>query len=469
MADRNLELMKNTVILSVGQIIPKLIAIFVLPLLTTFLTKKEYGMYELTLSVASFIIPLLSIQIQQGVFRFLIDSDSDKESIITTSFCFVLLMFILSLVPIVLSWVLYCDDIMLAILFWLAYLAEVLLNWAGQVTRGLGDNIKYSISYIIYSSVYILMLLVFLFLKKSLDVKNVIFSMICAYFISFCFLIIKMKINSYYSISRVAVKTLKNLLGYSAPMVISSMALWVVNLSDRFFVSGMLGIEMTAIYSVANKIPNLFNSVYNIFNLAWTENTSKLTIKEKKDGYYSIFFKEFYQVIVGMIILLITVSPLLFRILINNQYKDGYWLMSWLFVGVFFSSLVSFFGSIYVGEKRTKDVGISSAIGAVINVLINWFLMEKGGVVIAAVSTIISYFIIYVYRAVDVQRYVYIKYDILNIVFGISVVIVVAILNNRYSLCSTLISIAIVVIFNVAFNRRFLKKLANKLLDKIKR
>ena len=70
---------------------------------------------------------------------------------------------------------------------------------------------------------------------------------------------------------------------------------------------------------------------------------------------------------------------------------------------------------------------------------------------------------------VPVDPDVYIKYDILNIVFGISVVIVVAILNNRYSLCSTLISIAIVVIFNVAFNRRFLKKLANKLLDKIKR
>ena len=80
MAKRNSELMKNTMILSIGQVVPKLIAIFVLPLLTTYLTKRDYGLYELTISVASFCIPLLSVQIQQGVFRFLIDKDNEKKN-----------------------------------------------------------------------------------------------------------------------------------------------------------------------------------------------------------------------------------------------------------------------------------------------------------------------------------------------------------------------------------------------------
>lgn len=469
MSDRNSELMKNTIILSVGQIVPKLIAIFILPLLTTFLTKKDYGLYELTLSVASFAIPLLSVQIQQGVFRFLLDQDTDKKAIITTSFSFIVVVFFVYAIPIIIAWTVYSTDVILAVVFFGSYLAEVLLNWSGQVMRGLGDNIGYSIAYIIYSVVYIVSLVIILIAKSFLNAKDVAFAMICAYLMAFLFSIYKAKIISYCNIKCIHIEILKKLLGYSAPMVISSIALWVVNLSDRFFVSGILGIEMTAMYSVANKIPNLFNSIYNIFNLAWTENTSKLTRGEKNSGYYSEFFKDFYRIMVGMIIILTTASPLLFRILINSRYADGYWLMSWLFVGVFFSSLVSFFGSIYVGEKRTKDVGISSAVGAVINVLINLFFMKKCGIIIAAISTIVSYFIICVYRAIDIKKYVSIVYDRSTIVFGIAVVVLIATLNNSFSIVATVISIIISIGYNVVFNRHFVRGFVKKILTKINR
>ena len=467
MSDRNSELMKNTIILSVGQIVPKLIAVFILPLLTTFLTKKDYGLYELTLSVASFAIPLLSVQVQQGVFRFLLDKNTDKKAIITTSFSFICVAFLLYAIPIIAAWTLYSADVVLAVIFFGSYLAEVLLNWSGQVMRGLGDNIGYSIAYIIYSVVYIALLVVLLVAKSFLNVRDVAFAMICAYLIAFLFSIYKGRIISYCSIRFVDSGILRKLLNYSAPMVISSISLWVVNLSDRFFVSGILGIEMTAIYSVANKIPNLFNSVYNIFNLAWTENTSKLTFGEKNSGYYSKFFKDFYRVMVGMIIILTTASPILFRVLINSQYTNGYWLMSWLFVGVFFSSLVSFFGSIYVGEKRTKDVGISSAVGAVMNVLINLVFMKKYGVIIAAISTIVSYFIICVYRAVDIKKYVFIIYDRFTIVFGIAVVILVAALNNSFSIVTTMISVIVSIAYNIVYNRHFVDGLIKKTLEKL--
>ena len=469
MAKRNSELMKNTMILSIGQVVPKLIAIFVLPLLTTYLTKRDYGLYELTISVASFCIPLLSVQIQQGVFRFLIDKDNEKKTIITSSFIFVLIMFFVSSIPIVIAWSIYTHDVLLGMLFFGSYLAEVLLTWVGQVTRGLGGNIVYSIAYIIYSVVFIIGLLFFLLCAGTLTAKHVAAAMICAYLLSFIYVMYKTKIAEYISLYAIRKDTLKMLLGYSAPMVISSVALWVVNLSDRFFVSGYLGIEMTAVYSVANRIPNLFNYMYNIFNLAWTENTSKLTADEKKNGYYTVFFKDFYQVMVGMMLVLISVSPLLFAILINSQYADAYGLMSWLYVGVFFSSLVAFFGSIYVGEKRTKDVGVSSAVGAVINVGVNLLLMKQFGVIVAAVSTIVSYFIICVYRAIDIKKYVNISYNPAVILVGGGIICIVAAINNSYSIAITSISIGITLVYNFIFNRRVIVNIVKSLLRKVEK
>lgn len=144
--------------------------------------------------------------------------------------------------------------------------------------------------------------MVLLVAKSFLNVRDVAFAMICAYLIAFLFSIYKGRIISYCSIQCVDSGILRKLLNYSAPMVISSISLWVVNLSDRFFVSAILGIEMTAIYSVANKIPNLFNSVYNIFNLAWTENTSKLTFGEKIVDITLNFLKIFIGYMIGLLL-----------------------------------------------------------------------------------------------------------------------------------------------------------------------
>ena len=62
MVDRNKELAINTVILGIGQLIPKFLAIMLLPLLTSYLTTEEYGNYDLILSIASLLIPVVTMQ-----------------------------------------------------------------------------------------------------------------------------------------------------------------------------------------------------------------------------------------------------------------------------------------------------------------------------------------------------------------------------------------------------------------------
>lgn len=466
--DRNSKLLKDTVILAIGQFFPKLIALITIPILTAHMTERDYGIYELSISVASFCIPLLSVQIQQAAFRYLIEPKVQKEKIISNSLFFIVLSFLFFGIPIVVGWKLFVADTSLGIIFFGSYFAEALLNWASQVTRGMGDNITYSIAYIVYSIVFLIGIVLSYILLEGIPVKAVGISIMLSYAISFLFLVLKKKLFQYISFSELGKNNIKFLLSYSAPMVISSVALWTVNLSDRFFVTGFLGIEVTALYGVANKIPNLFNSVYGIFNLAWTENTSRLSQKEKDEGYYTDFFNQFFNVMTGMLSCLICVSPLLYKILVKN-YPEAYRLMSWLYVGVFFSSLVAFFGSIYVGEKKTKNVGISSAIGAVINVLVNLLFMKKFGVIVASISTIISYFIIGCYRAYDILKYVKIEYDYKMIIKGFLVIIILAVINYKFSIVITAISLVITIGFNVLYNQLFFIRLIGRIKQIIAR
>ena len=91
--NRNVELVKNTLILSIGTFVPKLMTLITLPILTACLNTTEYGNYDLILSLASLLIPVLTLQIQQAVFRHLISSKKfrDQKIYITVSLLFVVL------------------------------------------------------------------------------------------------------------------------------------------------------------------------------------------------------------------------------------------------------------------------------------------------------------------------------------------------------------------------------------------
>ena len=73
------KLAKNTAILAIGGFLPKLGAFIVLPILTGYLSKEEYGTYDLVLVLVSFILPIATLQIQTAAFRFLIDVRDNKE------------------------------------------------------------------------------------------------------------------------------------------------------------------------------------------------------------------------------------------------------------------------------------------------------------------------------------------------------------------------------------------------------
>jgi len=80
---RESKLAKNTFILAIGTFLPKFVAIITLPILTGYLTKEEYGTYDLITVLVSLVLPAATLQIQTAAFRFLIDVRHDVDSIKT--------------------------------------------------------------------------------------------------------------------------------------------------------------------------------------------------------------------------------------------------------------------------------------------------------------------------------------------------------------------------------------------------
>ena len=75
--NREKSLFKNTIIITIGKICTQLITFFLLPVYTGILTTAEYGVVDLLNTLVSFCLPIVTLQLEQSIFRELIEVRND--------------------------------------------------------------------------------------------------------------------------------------------------------------------------------------------------------------------------------------------------------------------------------------------------------------------------------------------------------------------------------------------------------
>lgn len=420
---REHKLLKNTLVLAFGTLLPKLATIITLPILTGFLSKEEYGTLDLVIVLVSFVLPVATLQIQTAAFRFLIDARQDRseiKSIITNLYAFIIPMSIVTLV--VLFFLLPTVTKEIRVLICLYMFADILLNAACQCLRGLGKNKVYSINAIIGAicNAVLIILMVSVY-KKGLT--GALIAMLAACVLSNVLLSLSAKLYSYIDLRMISRGKIKELIQYSWAMVPNSMSMSVMRVSDRFVVTSVLGVAVNAVYSAANKIPNILTNVQRVFTMAWQENASIVSKDEDAGQYYSYMFRAIFDLMAGSLGLLICATPWLFPLLIRGDYAEAYNHMPILFLAMFFYSLCSYLGGIYVAYKDIKSVGITTMIAAVVNLVVDIALINWIGLYAASCSTLISYLLLFVFRVFDIRKTVKIEYSCFHILAVIGILV----------------------------------------------
>lgn len=459
---REKKLFRNSIILALGTVLPKLANFLILPILTGYLSKIEYGSYDLILTSLYFVLPIISLQIEQGSFRFLIDAKTtaEKTKVISTSTAYVTLVSVLMYVAGLIALRGFSPQLKQLIL--LFSLANLFYTYLLQINRGLKQLKVYSIMALTNSFSNVVFIILFIW-KMRLGLVGLLLSLNISILISIVLGFGLGKVGLYLSFTLFTKSKLRELLLYSIPLLPNAISWWIIGLSDRWIITSFLGLELTAIYAIANKIPDAFNFIYRNFNLAWQESASLAIEDDDIDLYYSSVFETLFNFSVGSILLLITASPVIFKILIDSTYASAYYQMPILFVAVFFGVLASFFGGIYIAFKQSKKLGLSAFFAAVINILINLIFVKTIGLYAASLSTLISYLVILIYRIIDIRKIVLIKYNHRKIALGIFLIIIISViayLNNFHLNIVNFVTALIVALF---FNKDLIEKLRAKI------
>ncbi len=465
---REKELAKNTIILSIGRFLPKLFAFITLPILTKYLTKKEYGTYDLIATLVMLIIPIATLQIQSAAFRYLIDcrGDKDKSSdIITNIFIVTIPISLVASIIVQFFFVEWGFGIRLFIIFYFFF--DTIYLTVSQIARGLGDNKAYSAGSIIVSATFMVAVVVAVYLLR-MGLLGMTIAMASAQIVSSIFLIWRIHLLRYLSLRRVSGKHIKELLGYSWPMVPNNLSGWVLKLSDRLVITGFLGVEANAVYAVANKIPNLLSTAQSVLVMAWHENASIASGDADTDQYYTKMLDWVFDLMFGCTVLLIAATPILFALLIRGDYEEAYFQMPVLILAMFFCVMSSYFGGLYIAHKKTANVGLSTMVAAGINLVIDLVFVKLIGIWAGSISTLVAYATLYFYRMFNCQRFQKINVNYKKQVMLI--LIMVALLISCFMKKTYLNIINIVVAFALfwIFNRKIVKTVVSSVASKLK-
>lgn len=462
------ELMKNTVIIFIGKVCTQLISFFLLPLYTGYLSTSDYGIVDLITTYVTLLVPIITLELEMSIFRYLVDSRGNKKdtkTLMSNNF------YILTI-----SLIIFAALYMIVTSFWhIPYRFIILVNIivctaSGnflQVTRGYGRTLDYSISCIITGLTTIISNII-LIAVLGFGAKGMIISMALANFMCSLYLFLRLKMYKEIDFKIVDKPLMKEMFKYSIPLIPNGVSWWVINVSDRTIVTSILGTAANGIYAVSNKFPTILSSLLGIFNLSWSESAALHINSEDCNEFFSDITNTVIKLFTSLGVGMIACMPFIFPLLINSKYADAYNHIPILVLGAVFNVVICLYSAIYIAKKMTKQVATTSIIGAVINVVINIVLIKKIGLYAASISTAVAYFVMMMYRYFDLKKYMDIKYEknlVLKTVLIFTFAMIIYYQRNIYLDCLSLI---VVVIYAYMMNRKFLHETLKDILKKIK-
>lgn len=462
MENRSKRLVKNTAILSFGTLCTKGIMFLMTPLFTRWLSQSDYGIFDLIITYTALIIPLITLNCSEAVFRLLLDQNEEKKkNIVMNAIVIDLIGFLITLViAITLSAI---NDAFRSIIVYFSILLvlEAINTFFTMLARGEKQLNLYTISNIIF--VFSMVIFVTIFVKGlNWGLGGILLGYSMGYIFSIIFMAIKLKVKKYISLRNINKKAVKEMLNYSIPLIPNALSWWIVNVSDRTIVSIILGSSANAIIAVANKIPNLCQTIFNVFHLSWQENATETITDKDRDIYYTNIMNNMVLILVSICIVVLSGNFLIFKILFTQEYFPAYYQVPILIVSILISMLAQFIGGIYIAKKDSKKNGKTTVLAAIINIIVHLSLIKFIGIYAATISTLISYIVLFIIRYIDIKKTIDIK-------FKKSTVIALAILayffiatyiNNLYLNC---INLFFAILYFFVSNKNNLKIVLNKL------
>lgn len=460
------QLLINTIIIAIGKLSTQIVSFLLLRLYTSELTTAEYGIYDFLVTVSTFLLPIITMLMEESMFRFLIDANDlkSKKRVITGTIAYTIVG--TSVFTILATIIMGAMKYEYTLVFILFVISNVLIGLSNALSRGMGKIKLYSLSNFILGASTIILNIVFI-LSFKLGVSGLLWSNTVANSATAIIVLMMLHLPLFISRKDLSKNTISEMLRYSIPLVPNNLSWIIISLSDRLMLTWMTGADANGIYSIANKFPNIIYTFYGFFSTAWKESAARIIKENNKTEYYNSIYKDIKFFLKAIVLGLIAIMPFVFPLLVDSSYNEAYIYIPILIISIYYTNMSNFYGGIFTAFKNTKIMGSTTVLSAIINITINLIFMPKFGIYAAAFSTLISNAIVFAYRRYKLREYIKLK-EKFNYVFW-TLLVITLITYYRNNMILNVIMFIIVLVYCIFTNMTFIRKILKLVLGKMKR
>ncbi len=415
-------LFKDTVIYGISSFVANGVGVFLIPFYTRVFSTAEYGIIDIIAVSTSFAIVLLSLQIEQAVARFYVDSESDtaRVRVASTGLAFVVAVFLLfGAVGIVASpylsrYGLEDESYTLVVVLAVANVFSfAIFSYAINMLKWRFESHKYALCSV--GSVVVQASLIFFLVSSGWGLEGVFVGYGAANLL-FALCGIWLGRSSYGF--ELEWKVLGKMLSFGWPLAVSAVPVYMMFYMDRFFVKEMIGLAELGVYGVAVRLASVITLLLAGFQMAW----GPFVYQNYRNPEAPATFASVFRYVMGLGLLgfaaLSLFGPEVLRVFATGNYVKGHVIVPWLIAGHLLWSIGGYFSMGIRIEKKTGLIAVVSVFGMLVNAAMNVLLIPLLGIVGAAVATFSSFLLVAILSIRLSQRYYRIPYEWGRVLFA---------------------------------------------------
>ena len=388
------KLSSNILIYGLTNALKSLVPFIMLPILTHYLSVKEYGVLSLIETSVLFITPFVMLNIHSAIsVEFFIIKDNNEfakyvtNALILTIFSFLSVSAILNIFSHQIAGMIKIGDFWIKILALLAFLKII-----PMVTLTIFQSSNKAFRYFLFSIFLVFLDFSSCYLLIVVYHKGIAGKILGTYGAYFIFSIIGLIIlyKSHYLVKKIIFKYSRQILEYGVPLILHSIGGIVLAMSDRYFLSYFINNKVVGLYTVAYQISGIMLLFSMSINQAWRPMFyNLLTNKNFKKAKKVNLILMIAFVIASLLVYFIT--PVVYKLFINERFYASKVFLLWLLIGFLFQSLYFIYTNYLFFYKKTKLLSTITFSGAVFNLLLNYIGIKIFSAVGVAYATAITW------------------------------------------------------------------------------
>ena len=402
-------LAKHSAIYGLGAVVSRLIGVFLLPVVTRYLTRAELGAVDTLIALSIVLVIVFRAGISMAFFRYYFDAEDDagRTRVVRTSFWYTMaaattaLLLGCLLAPQISEWLFsthsHADLVRAAfVLLWAQMNYEQLTSLFRVEERSVAFVAATLANVLI--TVGSTILLVTVWDKGALGVLVGNFTgTLVVYFVLLAYRRYQLGLE----FDRPLFRQMQR---FGLPLVPSGLAIWAIDFADRFFLLKLKNAAEVGLYSVGVRISTAILLLLIALRTAWP--AFAYSIKEDDEAKRTYAFVLTYVLFVSswVALTLSLLAPWLVRLLTTRAFYGGARVVPLLVFGA-----TAFIGfnvmSIGIGRaKATQFNWVVTGAAAVIAVGLNLILIPPYGMMGAAASTLVAYTVMFFGMTVRAQQ-----------------------------------------------------------------